>query len=214
METGDAAATQRIASDFVARSAAWPAEAFLGHRVDLSLSFARLALPAGEPPPASFAATRRKWIEDRFFTGAYKGDVWNYAYASTALTPTEARAALDALPALGPPAQIVGLSGWGFSSRWGSPDADAGRVYLLAGQVDEAIVHLKRAAAECNVFDSTIDHVHAALDLGRALEQKGDVQGACDAYGKVLAQWGHAKPRSVSADAARARVTALKCAPR
>jgi Flp pilus assembly protein TadD len=211
IETGDTARTQRIASDFVARSGGWPIEATLGHGVDLSLQVARLALPIGEPPPPSFEQRRRAWIDERFFTGAWKGDVWNYAFAATAFTPDEARGALDALRDMGPPSPAVSFGGWGFSSRFGSPEADMGRVDLLAGRVDEAIEHLKRATAECSLFDSTIDHVHAALDLGRALERKGDTAGACDAYRGVLALWGHAKPHSVSADTARARTTALRC---
>jgi eukaryotic-like serine/threonine-protein kinase len=77
--------------------------------------------------------------------------------------------------------------------------------------VDEAIEHLRRAVATCDIFYSTIDHVRAALNLGRALEQKGDLHAACDAYEKVLAQWGKAKPRSVTADAARSRVKAIGC---
>ena len=86
-----------------------------------------------------------------------------------------------------------------------------GRLALQTGQLDEAIKHLSRASTECNVFDSTLDYIHAALDLGRALELKGDVTGACNSYQRVLARWGKAKPRSVSAEAARARAAALKC---
>jgi Flp pilus assembly protein TadD len=95
--------------------------------------------------------------------------------------------------------------------REGSPDAEIGRTYLLAGQAGEAIAHLRTAVAECDLFDAPVQHVRAARDLGRALEKKGDTAGACEAYGKVLAQWGHAKPRSVTADEARARVKALGC---
>jgi serine/threonine-protein kinase len=61
------------------------------------------------------------------------------------------------------------------------------------------------------VFHTPFGHVHAALDLGRALEAKNDTPGACDAYAKVLARFGKAKPRSVSAEAARARRSALRC---
>jgi hypothetical protein len=40
--------------------------------------------------------------------------------------------------------------------------------------------------------------------LGAALEKTGDSAGARDAYGKLLARWGDAKPRSVFAERARA----------
>jgi serine/threonine-protein kinase len=53
--------------------------------------------------------------------------------------------------------------------------------------------------------------MHAVLDLGRALEQTGDTAGACAAYARVLAKWGTAKPRSITADAAREGVRRLRC---
>ncbi|HEY8072462.1 MAG TPA: serine/threonine-protein kinase [Labilithrix sp.] len=212
LETGDAAATQRIASDFVARSDGWAREFWLGKGVDLSLTIARLAFPASEPPPAAFEAARQTWIRDRLAAGAPRGELWSFAWASPALTAREAEAAIAALAELGPQTAAQSLAGLTFSGRVGSPEAAAGRVYLLAGHVDEAIAHLERAASACDVFDSTLDHVRASLDLGRAREQKGDRKGACDAYRAVLAVWGNATPRSVTADAARARTNALGCA--
>jgi eukaryotic-like serine/threonine-protein kinase len=210
LETGDERAVQRLASDFVAHRDAWTTEATFGHGTDLSLTFARLASRVGEPPPTSFEEARKAWIGARLIAGSDRAQIWDYAYASPALTEAEAKAALAALPEWGPatptPANFYNVFG-----RVGSPEADYGRVLLLAGHVDEAIEHLKRAVATCDLFTSTLDHVRAELDLGRALAQKGDKPGACEAYGKVLAQWGHAKPRSVTADAARARSKALGC---
>ncbi len=211
LETGDTASAQRIAADFVARSDAWSGEAFLGHGVDLSLYFARVALPPDRPPPPAFEIQRRAWIEQRLASGASRGSMmWTYAYALPALTAAEAKAAIEALPENAPRA-VPSFGGWGFSGRVGSPDASAGHVYLLAGQLDDAIVHLRRAADACDVYDSTLDHVRASLDLGRALEEKGDRDGACAAYRSVLARWGQAKPRSVTADAARERTAHLRC---
>ena len=208
LETADDAGARRIANEFVVRSGAWQNVA-TGHGVDLSLYFARLTLPWTDAPDADFETKRRAWVDARLAAGAYRGQVWSYAYAAPALNASEARSALDALAELGPPA-VVPLGS--VSGRIGSPEADLGRVYLLAGRLDEAVDHLRRAVAACNQFDSTLDHVRAALNLGRALELKGDPRGACEAYGKVLAQWGNAKPRSVTADEARKRVNALACA--
>ena len=56
--------------------------------------------------------------------------------------------------------------------------------------------------------------VYAARDLGRALERTGQREAACASYRRVLDRWGHAKPRSVTADDARARLARLGCAPR
>jgi serine/threonine-protein kinase len=51
------------------------------------------------------------------------------------------------------------------------------------------------------------------LFLARALEEKGEIKDACASYRVVLQRWGKARPKSVSADLARKRVEALKCAP-
>ena len=210
LETGDEEAVRRLASDFVARSGAWQREIYNDHGVDLSLYLSRLTFPPGEPAPPGFEARRRAWVDGRLADGAFRGEVWNYAYASPALTASEARAALDAMNAMGPwtPTPVAANP---FATRVGSPEADTGRVYLLAGHVDEAVDHLRRAAAQCDILSSTIDHVRAELHLGRGLELKGDRDGACGAYGKVLARWGHARPRSVTASEARARSKALGC---
>jgi tRNA A-37 threonylcarbamoyl transferase component Bud32/tetratricopeptide (TPR) repeat protein len=212
-ETGDDDAVRRVASDFLSHADAWPIEAVFGHAVDLSLDYARVALPTGVAPPADFEARRTAWIHRALFAGADPAQVWVYGYASPALTAVEARAALAALPEWGSPSPTPSNFD-SFFGRVGSPEADLGRVYLLAGQVDESIGHLKRAVASCDLFTSTIDHLRAARDLGIALAQKGETTAACEAYGVVLSRWGQARPRSVTADDARARARALGCAAR
>jgi serine/threonine-protein kinase len=47
--------------------------------------------------------------------------------------------------------------------------------------------------------------------LGLALEEQGRGAEACAQYSAILARWGHARPRSVSADEARAHATKLGC---
>lgn len=49
------------------------------------------------------------------------------------------------------------------------------------------------------------------LLLGRVLEETGDRDGACAQYAAILFRWGNAKPKSVTADKARARSKALSC---
>ena len=100
---------------------------------------------------------------------------------------------------------------WIFLGEIGIPDAAIGHVYLLAGKPDVALPYLRRAVAACADFDAPLTHTRAALDLGIALEAAADTPGACAAYAKVLARWGKAKPRSVTADLARARATKLGC---
>jgi hypothetical protein len=61
------------------------------------------------------------------------------------------------------------------------------------------------------VLDATMNWVHTHLYLGELDEQSGDKPSACAHYAKVLDRWGHAKPRSVTADEARAHATKLGC---
>ena len=60
-------------------------------------------------------------------------------------------------------------------------------------------------------LDDPVSYVRANETLGRALEAKGDKQGACEAYAAVLARWGGATPRSTTAERTKARVAALGC---
>jgi hypothetical protein len=59
----------------------------------------------------------------------------------------------------------------------------------------------------------TRDWGRSQLYLGELDEQAGDKPSACANCAKVLERWGHAKPRSVTADEARAHATRLGCAP-
>jgi serine/threonine-protein kinase len=159
---------------------------------------------AGRIPDAEFRATREAWArEDMAKAEPQRANlVWFWYYAHSAATPADAREALDALPRYSP-----------------LPPYDAnvydervmGHVLFLAGRVDEAIPHLREAVSGC--FDPLFipSHQLAAETLGEALESEGDAPGACAAYAEVLAHWGNAKPRSVTADAARARAKKLGC---
>ena len=93
-----------------------------------------------------------------------------------------------------------------------SASGATGHLLLLAGKPEVAIPHLRRQARDCWSLREIFEDVRALLDLGIALEATGDAAGACDAYGQLLARWGHATPRSVSAEAARAGVKRLHCA--
>jgi serine/threonine-protein kinase len=156
----------------------------------------------------SLDSAGRRWADQQLRTGMTASIVWTQAWALPATTPEAAQAAVGALasdPRLRPPAP-----GYGAAAVFPA-DYAAGHAYLLAGRAAQAAPFLRRAAAACLPFDFPFEHVLAALDLGQALEQAGDTQGACEAYGRVLTQWGHATPRSVSADAARAGVKRLHC---
>lgn len=86
-------------------------------------------------------------------------------------------------------------------------------MYLLLDRVDEALPYLRSGAESCPVKAGS-PWIPSWLHHGRGLEKKGVKEGACRAYGRVLDRWGHAKPKSVTADEARARAKALRCEPR
>jgi serine/threonine-protein kinase len=148
-----------------------------------------------------YAARRAQWLERK--GPVARGDaqgrsgLWALAYALQAETEDEAREAMAALPDSG---LRIALSDEYMSEA-------TGRVLVLTGKPREAIPYLE-AEATC-----TIDFfgVRANYWLGRAREALGEKERACAAYGAVLAYWGDAKPRSVTADAARGRAKGLGC---
>jgi serine/threonine-protein kinase len=203
LETGDAAGARRIAGDFAERLGSWSDLPLFAGGADQSAWVLRLA-------PGDFAARRRARVDMWRERGAYSGILWAFGFAAPASTPEEARAALDLLPEYAPLSPYV-ITFWVILGEVGLPDASVGHAYLLAGKPAEAVPFLRRAAAACADLDDVLTHTRALLELGQALQATGDKEGACGAYGKVLARWGHAKPRSVTADAARAATRALGC---
>jgi serine/threonine-protein kinase len=203
LEEGDESGARRIAQDFADRRQSWARFVSFNGGVDLSAFIDHLV-------PGDFEPKRRGWIEAWTTAGAYKGLVWPYAFAAPASTPDEARAALASLPDYAPLTSYV-TSMWIFFGDIGIPDAAIGHVFVLAGDHGGALPYLRHAASSCADFDAPLAHTRALLDLGVALEATGDKAGACDAYAKVLARWGQAKPRSVTAEAARARASKLGC---
>jgi serine/threonine-protein kinase len=123
--------------------------------------------------------------------------LWLYAYAAPAETKEDALRALAEEPKYGGAPKYT---------RWALGDFYRGKTYLLVGRVDEAIPLLYRASRSALALSAPFDHTHANLLLGRALAGVGRKEEACAAFRVVLARWGNAKPRSVSAEEARAAV--------
>ena len=128
--------------------------------------------------------------------------VWMYAYANPAETAIDAQVAVAREPEFDPLSRFKPLS---------LADEAIGRAYALAGRTDDAIATLTRATHTCFPVDFPIEHTRAHYFLGVAEEAKGDVPAACAAYRVVRERWGEARPRSVTAELAAARITALKC---
>jgi serine/threonine-protein kinase len=166
-----------------------------------------VALPAlkrkGRLAGAAFEAKRDEWVATAMAKLGPRRAwfAWLLFYADAARTAEEAKEALAALP------RFVVTP---YDGELGQ-EARMGRVLWLAGRADEAEPHLRRALAACPAWHELLVRLRAALALGELLEAKGDKPGACAAYGEVLARWGHAKPRSITADEARAHAAKLAC---
>jgi serine/threonine-protein kinase len=206
-ETGRRQEAGRVAEEYLARRAAWQpdprAEDFAMARDPAPLLIAE-ARRAGAITAADAAAQRDAWLQrwDRRVLSSYRSYLWMHGYAPTAETEGEARAALAELPRYGgvPPYRPMTLA-----------DTAVGVAFHRAGRTEEAIAWLEGAARSCRALQFPVEHTHAHYWLGQAREARGETAAACAAYEVVINRWGAAKPRSITAEAARARVAALGC---
>jgi serine/threonine-protein kinase len=206
-EEGHPDRARTVAEAFLARKDAWAPT----HRVD-NVSILLDPVPellgilarTGGLTPAQRDERRAAWLTAwrAKTSAAYFGHLWVAAWAAPASTRQEAEAAIDALPAFGgvPP----------FNPNLPS-QALVGHAYLLAERTDDAVAALRSGTAACTLLIEPVASTRAWAELGAALEAKGDAPGACRAYRIVLDRWGRAKPRSITAGKARARVAALAC---
>jgi eukaryotic-like serine/threonine-protein kinase len=208
LEAGDPAKAAAVADDFLKRSDAWMPDAVVE-----DFSIANDPMPTmldaeragGKMKAWEIQSRREAWLNRLLpeLEDNERGYVWIAGYAAPARTSDDAAHALDVLPRLAPLPPFAPKT---------IAEASIGNVYFLAGRMDEAAPLVERGAATCLAFERPVDHVHAQLLLGTVREARGDRQGACAAYAAVLARWGDARPRSVTADRARARQKALGCA--
>ena len=196
-----------VAMDFLDRRDAWEPDPRAEDGAlawDTTPSLIRTALHGGRLSPIEATIRRDVWLLSwkARLTPVSRNFLWLFGQARVVDTPETARAALDALPAHGalPPYRPQTLV-----------DADVGRTYLLAGRAADALPWLEHATRKCEVLSYPFEHVRAHLLLAQAREATGDRPGACAAYQVVLERWGQAKPRSVTAEQARARLQALGC---
>ncbi|HEY4120600.1 MAG TPA: protein kinase [Byssovorax sp.] len=202
-ETGDLDDAADAARDFFDRFDALVGRqaeddgALAGENVGVLL---RALRRAGKITREAAKAQRDAWIarwEPRLGPD-YRPFLWVQAYARGVVDAEDAREALDALPRFG-----------------GEPPFDphveaVGHMYLLLDRPDDALPYLERAAGAVAPFWPAA--VWASLWLGEAREAKRDAVAACAAYARVLERRGHARPRSATADEARRRSRALRCA--
>jgi len=192
-EMGEPEKALAIAARLERQRAAW-VEDDPEDRVELLAILVR----AHRAPASELAAARAAVVARPSVT---PGFLWQVVYASSVATSAEARDALAALPRFSAPV--------GRDAHW---QGEMGRTYLLAGRATEALPYLRRAAHACAELNwSYPEYVQGKQLYGEALEATDDRDGACAAYADVIARWGNAKPRSVTADKARARIAAFGC---
>ncbi|HEY2515578.1 MAG TPA: protein kinase [Polyangiaceae bacterium] len=206
-EVGDANAARRLAENLSARLAVLPtntgAEDWAIAQDPLPL-FYEARYRAHALTRDERGAQRASWLTAwRARTAPiYYGYLWVHAYAQYAETPEDGADAVAALPSFGeiPPFRPETAT-----------NAGIGRTFLLAGDVDRALPYLRKATRSCFPLDYPFPFVQSQRWLGEALARKGDVEGACRAFGALVARWGDAKPRSLTAATARERMRDLKC---
>jgi serine/threonine-protein kinase len=171
---------------------------------------------AGRLSATEAASKRQEWLEEvrkPLATRDARG-LWLSLYARGVETGPEAQEALAALAAFSPLPDVV---------RWPEPQGLLGIVQALAGNGEEAAGELAVVTRWCGSWIDAryyygtghlFESMRARRLLGQILEQKGDRDGACSAYAAILSRWGSARPRSVTADAARDRSKALGCVAR
>jgi eukaryotic-like serine/threonine-protein kinase len=199
-ETGRPDAARAVAEEYFARSAAMPpnngsSDMNLFHD-ETGVMLAALAR-GGAITSDERERRRAEWLRDldTHIGGVYKRQIWAQAYAKGTYTPEEAAIAVAAMPSDLPPYY------W-FTFIYGP----IGRTLELAGRHADALPYLDRATHRCLKRDPVYSDY-----LGRAQEGLGNKAAACEAYATVVRRWGNAKPRSVSAEHARERHTALSC---
>jgi hypothetical protein len=221
LETGNPARAASVARDYLDHVDAWSMEGWAGDAGEGRMSMWNVLFSAGGTTAEELARHHDDWLRKARASDRWASNTpffWLETYAAFPAEPTPAQAAeaIVALPEYVNKRAIEAIVGTGaplFGAVDHKTDDDLviGTTYLLARQLDEGLVYLRRAASSCRAIDFPVAHTQAQYWLGQALEQKNDVGGACAAYKVVLDRWGHAKPRSLTAEKARKRVTALAC---
>jgi serine/threonine protein kinase/tetratricopeptide (TPR) repeat protein len=210
VETGQTKRAAEVAKDFLDRMMAYPPYPLAP---DPSIGFAEPLYRAGMLSVADLEARRTEWSNaeiartratDPAVLGQQRGRLswlrWALVYGSFAETREEAQAALRAIPSdTEPPVAQRSL-------RF---DFAAGKVLASAGEHVHAVEHLKRVANACTGLWEPQLRMRASFYLGMAYEARGDRAAAIAAYRVVYDKWGNAKPRSVTAEKARQRLSAL-----
>ena len=207
-EAGRPDRAAEIAKAFVQRRDVWQAEPIV-HDYSMAGDLTPLILTfVHDPkylPVAEYQAALDGWRKrnDAGAYGDYRPYIWVYGYAAAVVTADDAKLALEALPRYSPIPP--------FLPNGALPALSVGRALWLGGKEEEGLAYLARAAGQCDLGTRPMQIITSHAWYAEALEKKGDKAGACRELGTLLSFWGNAKPRSVTADWAKARSRALAC---
>jgi tetratricopeptide (TPR) repeat protein len=203
-EAGDTAGAADIADAFEKRMKGY-SQRITG--MDPSLDFDELLYRGNRITKAELDTRRAAWLsrmegkESQREKQRRSGVRWANVYAGFAETLEEANEALgkqnDFMPM--PPDARAPLE---FA-------ASTGKAYALAGKADDAIPYLERVTRSCSALKNPALVTRAFYFLGLAYETKGNLEEAKKAYKAVVDRWGSAKPKSTTADKAKAQLARL-----
>lgn len=205
-EMGATKKADEVAADFLRRMGAWTEPSL----TDWTIAFLPYRWRAGSISTADFergaaaweASFRKKWVgAGRQLDSDLDWMIWSNRYGSFVETEAEARDAIAKMPAVIAPVMAAG--------RWLPVDLNVGRALALAGEVERSRPHLERVARSCSALADPMVFMQGQLYYGMALEKAGDAQRAREAYEAILARWGKARPKSLTANKARERLKAL-----
>ena len=199
-EIGDSKRAVELARDWLKRMGIWEG---MDTSQDFSVYAWRTLLHEGAMTRAEFAKKRTEWLmAPRQIEPNKQLGAWVRAYVSGINNKEEADEALAAMTSVpqAPLEQYVRVE-----------PGEIAKVYFLAGIYDKALSGLRLATNRCGEFRNPTWFIQLRLALGQTLEKTGDKIGACESYRYVLDRWGHAQPRSVTAEKAEALAKALNC---
>ncbi len=210
-EQGDDRGAAREADAFLRRMAAWRSVARRPNDEPVP-SLVAAAVRGGRRPAAELTRERDAWLSvwRTKLGAAAEEEVWIQGWARPARTERDLFVAVEVMPAAAREKTLL-PSPQGWISPQGFSNAYGGRVQQAAGHSATAILTLSGVTRHCAVLADASTQRRAFLWLGQAYEAAGDPRAACTAYRGLLQRWGKARPRSVSADTARARAMALGC---
>lgn len=172
-------------------------------RTDPTVRLLRASMMDGHRNRDTFEADRDAYVAawNQRVDGDVKRHVWLHLYAAPTRDEEDAQDALDVADRYAPrPRHHPGVPG----------DAWMGRIDAWSGHYDRAVAHLDRAVRSCEAISFPLEHVQAAMALGRSHEGAGRPRQACRAYLMASKRWKDASP-SLTANAVRKRLTALGC---